>query len=401
MVQENDRIRGKVPELFSNLMEPHLEQVDEVISPGLTVLRWTSLNLEPYIQSVYAALGKAELLIDRAVSIHDNRIEVVFQDMLLVPLCDVPPSSTLTTTEFCSSTSALCKQAGVTLDIKSQIVEQAVRELTDLLLGPEVVIEQIADETAPGAIALQRKQTQRDKLHQEAENLLLTYEQQNIDTLVQLTRTTLEGIRKRLAVASVYGEKRESKSNPPLFQADILLVLPTITMSPSLDEVQQGLNQAVACITSVNKSVYRWGQVRQAEGSRQESTSPETRSQMIPTEGRARSRLGGRTQHTTTTLKDYYHVVSEHKEVAKIISLLSTAVNSTKNLTTLGLDQFDQYRAVWEVEKEQHMTEFMEEGPGVNEFRCEMQHYMHLEEVCARGWKIEQDRERERREGGK
>ena len=388
MVKENARVHSKIPELFSTLMEPHLEKVDEAISPGLTVLRWTSLNIEPFLESIYSALRTVELLIDRVVSIHENRIEVVFADMLLVPLCEIPTNSTLTIDEFCTSTSALCSQASGILETKSRIVEQAVKEVVDLLLSSESVIEKVHNETAPGAKALQRKRTQQNKLKQESENLMLVYEQKNIDVFLQLTRVSMEGLRKRLMVASLYGEQKASKGNIPLFQSDILLVLPTITMSPSLDEIQQGLNQAVSCIALFTKTVYRWWQERPTEDpNSSEAMSPDLD---ISNETHGRNRSGRvKFKGTLAALKNYHQMVAEHKEVAKLISLLSTAVNSTKNIISQGLAQFDRYRVVWEVEKEQRIAEFMKEDPGVNDFRGEMQHYMQLEEVNKRRSKLQ------------
>lgn len=104
MVQENERIRSKVPELFSALMEPHLERVDEVISPGLTVLRWTSLNLESYLQSVKAALQELELLVERISDTHEFRIEGVLQDIQSTVLCELPDNEPWTVDEFVNRT---------------------------------------------------------------------------------------------------------------------------------------------------------------------------------------------------------------------------------------------------------------------------------------------------------
>ena len=104
MVQENERIRGKVPELFSALMEPHLERVDEIISPGLTVLRWTSLNLESYLRSVRAALQELELLVERVSDTHEFRIEGVLQDIQSTVLCELPDNEPWTVDEFVNRT---------------------------------------------------------------------------------------------------------------------------------------------------------------------------------------------------------------------------------------------------------------------------------------------------------
>lgn len=184
MVTENNRVRDKISELFAPLMGPHLEKVDEALSPGLTVLSWSSLNLGSFIDSVYTALSELDLLIDRANGIHENRIMAVFKDMLKIPLCEFPETDTISVKDFTASTTVLCTKASKVIDTKSQVVETAVQELLHLLLGPEVVLEQPRDEMAPGAIAAMRLIEQRTKLQSEADNLLAYYEEQNIDAQV-------------------------------------------------------------------------------------------------------------------------------------------------------------------------------------------------------------------------
>jgi len=47
-------------------MEPHIRHLDDIISPGLSALTWTSLKINQYISTVYHGLSELELLIDRA-----------------------------------------------------------------------------------------------------------------------------------------------------------------------------------------------------------------------------------------------------------------------------------------------------------------------------------------------
>ena len=109
MVKENDRIRSKISEispteLFSPLMEPHLEKVDEVISPGLTVLRWTSLNIDSYLKSMEESLKELELLVERVSNTYEFQIQGVLMDIKSMELCALPDSEPWTVDEFVNST---------------------------------------------------------------------------------------------------------------------------------------------------------------------------------------------------------------------------------------------------------------------------------------------------------
>ena len=109
MVAENDRIRGKISEispaeLFSPLMEPHLEKMDEVISPGLTVLRWTSLNIDTYVKTVGEGLKELELLVERVSNTYEFQIQGVLTEIQSMELCALPDSEPWTVDEFVNHT---------------------------------------------------------------------------------------------------------------------------------------------------------------------------------------------------------------------------------------------------------------------------------------------------------
>ena len=80
----------RIPLAFKPLMSPHLAKVDAAIEPGLTMLNWTSLSLDTYIDSVYDSLKELELLIDRANDLVKFRIEAVLQEMCNTTLCQLP-----------------------------------------------------------------------------------------------------------------------------------------------------------------------------------------------------------------------------------------------------------------------------------------------------------------------
>lgn len=374
LVTENKRIHNKVSDLFSPLMDVHYEKVDEAISPGLTLIHWNSLNLDAYIDSVTAAHEELELFIDRLNNMHNNRIKAHFEEIEKISLFNIPESSTMKPFEVYSQTKELCTAATVAIETKSQVVERAVEELINMLAGPKVVPEKFEDQSDPGAATLKRKMENWTKQMQETSILKRHYEQMLIDTLYRLLRSALEVIRKRLAISVVtYGELQKEKLNRPLFEADLILSVPTIIMIPGLDEMQQWLNKTVSAITSTTKSVFRWGQSRQMIPSRPEGEpnlqSRRTRYHItidVPPPEKAK-------------LKSFYRSVSEHKEIQKLVSALSSAINSTKAVFRETIKKFAYYNHLWKVDREQKMRKFIDEGnPGVSEFREEMSKYTEL-----------------------
>lgn len=420
-MSEYKRIQDKIPEILLPLMELHFESVDKVISPGLSVVKWTSLNLQSFIETVNSSLAQLELVIDRMVGIHENRILLLLRDIQNISLVQIPESGTIEASEFFSVASELCSAAAVTIETKSKVIEKAVDELLAILMSEDENLEDLQGtekENEPGTQTMKRKLEQKNRLALEAENLKLTYEQMLGETQYKLLRFTLECIRRRLAVKLLsYGDMATEKADNPLFEASLVLAVPSIIMKPSLDEIQQMLNRTVSAIISITKGVLRWGQ-QNKEGlvpvpptgprplhSRSELRSQtfldaprplhsrsEVRSQIMDAPGRSTSRL----EHLKSTsrremsidrsisLKNFYRSVSEHKEIQKLVSILSSAINSTKQLTNSATSNFSKYSHLWEVEREVNMEEFVNESkPGVNEFRCEMSDYAQLSEVIA------------------
>ena len=378
LVKENMRVRKKAPELLVPLMELHYEKVDKVISPGLIVIRWTSMNLDAYINDVTSSLAELDLLTDRLIGMHNNRILLLLKEIETIQLFHIPESGTIDASEFHSSIKELCSTTSGFLDVKSQVIEKVVLEMIEMLIGPEVMLEEAEDISQPGALSTTRKMEQRTKLLQEGENLQFIYEQMLIDSQNRLIRHSLEMIRKRLATNMLtYSETKDSRMANPLFESDLILAVPDIIMKPSLDEIQQSLNRAVSSIISVTKGVYRWGQIRNQVPSPPSTTRPlHSRSDI-----RSRSHVTAFTSDKSS-LKTFYQAVSEHKEVQKLVAILSSAINSTKNIVKSAIEKFDKYSHLWTAEREEKMKKFMEEvNPGVNEFRSEMSDYAQLSDI--------------------
>ena len=272
MVHENERIRQKIPELLQHLLVAHCERVDDAISPGLTMVTWLSMNLQSYLDNVNQELKKLELIIDRANGLIEDRINVTLQQITNLPLCELPLAETITTETFITETEQLCSEASKMLDNWNLLIERASHELITLLLpDDEMLLDEISQsdvinepsQERPGTASHKRQLDQQTQLQQEAKQLVEYFNRQTIDALVVMTRRSLKVLRKRIATAShTYGEYNDDKktSRQPLFSSNVLLSLPNVVMRPSLDDIQQVVNQGVQLMVGVTKKVYLWGQ---------------------------------------------------------------------------------------------------------------------------------------------
>lgn len=104
MLEERNRVLGKIPTAFRPLFGPHLTKLEAAIEPGLTMLTWTSMNITTYLETVYEALQEVELLIDRSNDLVKYRIENILFEMANVTLCELPTEMPWTIEEFVKKT---------------------------------------------------------------------------------------------------------------------------------------------------------------------------------------------------------------------------------------------------------------------------------------------------------
>lgn len=270
---------------------------------------------------------------------------------------------------------------------------------------------------SPAAAAAKRKRETREQLNMEAQELLTHFIHKNIDAIVRVTRTTLDGMRKRVqsAIAHHYVEKGSSLGQgkdrgpdlSPLFSANVTLQIPNITMQPGLDEIQQGLNKAAQYVVSVSKGISQWNKtckaLLKAEKKEKDDSDNEARSRSASNAGsddESRSDIGPSRRVTRMPADsdagtvvsmaifpqraNYFKNVAENKEIAKLVSFLSTAINSQKKDVTTSLEFFNKYEPIWKEDREAEIAKFLETDPKLSEFEAQILRYNALEETIMR-----------------
>ena len=390
------RQRSRVKDILRPLFRHHLKRVDEALEPAFTRLSWHSLNIRTLIQSVYGALSEIDSLWSAAADLLDNRIEGNLREMGALQLSALPEQEPWSSERFLSRVEETCTHSASLLNIRNAQVEQACKELVALLLAPfqdpqlpdhlkdanlkQVLAQGSSDEVhlrAGDLTLIRRKLLYRD-IQDEAAELRAHLMHRNLEALVRCARLSLDALRRRITVSSMisYGETDSKKDQPPAFSAQLILALPNIEMRPALDDIQQTVNKAAQMIISIFKQIPVWGQTDAKRGAEVErptllggvSLGQMTTSQVSNTEGAAsRVRLDGGVR-----FKNYYRSVSEHKEVAKLISILTSGINSTKSLVTRATASFQKYAHVWNVDRDKRIEEFLEASPHLSDFKAEI-----------------------------
>ncbi|KAI5105653.1 dynein heavy chain 5, axonemal isoform X1, partial [Silurus meridionalis] len=434
VLSENSRVRLKIQPTFKQLLTPHLAKVDEAIQPGLTSLNWASLNIDKYLDRITAALEELELLLDRANDLVQFRIEDVLQEMSEAMLCALPEDEPVTCEEFLQTTRELCIKGAQLLHMKSSLVEEATNELINMLMD----IEQKDDEdekrstdgnraeskegpadsnageesksdmrafsrntdalsTGPSSPLMRKKRKRHmmEVMEVEAHELLSHFSHRNMDALLRLTRNTLEALRKRIHASSLMHFLAEADSasgqknsgQQPIFRAGACLSIPNIVMIPALEEIQQALNKAVECVVGVSKGVCQWSKERISK-----KKMSERRMATLQQDSRESDSEDGEMTHPTLTdisacnnqavpfqMKNYFKSVSENKEIIKLVTVLSTSVNSNKKEVQKAFERFGRYHHIWRKDRESTIQTFVQGNPLLAEFESQILYYRDLE----------------------
>uniref|UniRef100_G3T979 Dynein axonemal heavy chain 5 n=1 Tax=Loxodonta africana TaxID=9785 RepID=G3T979_LOXAF len=429
MLAEYQRVKSKMPPTIEQLMAPHLAKVDETLQSGLAALNWTSLNIEAYLESTFEKIKELELLLNRVNDLIEFRIDAILEEMSSTPLCQLPQEEPLTCEEFLQMTKDLCVNGAQILHFKSSLVEEAVNELINMLLDVEVPSKEEsekgskenrvdlqsdssekkegksdtltsslnASETGAGLLPfmmIKKKKKETVMLEEEACELLSHFNHQNADALLKVTRNTLEAIRKRIhASHTVHFRDRNniSKMKPnslPIFQAGITLAIPHIAMTPALEDIQQTLNKAVECIVSVPKGVRQWSSELLSTKKMRERkmaalrNNEDSDSDNDMGENELQDTLEIASVHLPISVqpKNYYKNVADNKEIVKLVSVLSTIINSTKKEVITSLDCFKCYNHIWQKEKEETVMTFIVKNPLLSEFESQILYFQNLEQ---------------------
>ena len=277
---------------------------------------------------------------------------------------------------------------------------------------------EVEEEFRPGEIAYQREQQKKRELYQEAHDLINHFNRRVLDSLIRCTRTTLESIKRRVSSPStlLYGDTDEKRKmdHRPALKVKLTLAVPHISLKPSVEEIQAAINSAVQQVVSVHKSVYQWRQgdkrvqpqslaapsgVLAAQGGTLAARSGMLAAPsgvlaapsgvLAASSGVLASPSGKLASGSIVVpppavkLKNFFKSVSEHKEVAKLVSMLSSTISSAKALLTESLDHFKVYEELWTIEKEEHVTKFMEGNPDLSDIEEKMKAYVSTEEEVA------------------
>lgn len=270
--------------------------------------------------------------------------------------------------------------------------------MSTAILSP---VEEEEEDLRPGDLTAQRQEQKKREIWEEARELLEHFSKKTLTALVKCTKFTLETIKRRVSSPSAiqYGdgtEDRKKLDHRPAIKVRLVLAIPHVGLKPALDEIQAGLNATVQNVLAVHKNIFMWGQKPHAL---EAQASLAAMSGVLKAQSKVLAAASGVlaapsvgpgalnaasitfAHQQSLNLKTFFKPVSEHKDIAKLVSLMSSTFSSAKVLVTQALERFKHYEELWTVDREEFVKEFMEQEPDLSDIEAKLKEYTIMDDV--------------------
>ncbi|XP_011504753.1 PREDICTED: dynein heavy chain 5, axonemal [Ceratosolen solmsi marchali] len=392
------------------LLLPHLVHVTSLLKPGLVSLTWTKPNWREYCQSTREQIKQFDILITRVHDVYSNRILKVLASMQKTRLYALPEDKPWSIEDFMEKTEELCRTAAVDLHRKSLMVEEAVEEVLELVKNATSTFKNTmdcdqfnffnaTDEQQSTEVVQQQDWTLVWSCFDNPHQLLSTtegnlskamqemvrnavsemrryYSRKVADVLIKITKSSLDIIRQRFSHEIDIGIVPS-----PIFMLHATLMIPTVLVKPSLDDVQEVLMSAGKTIAGVAKGVAQWnGGSKDTKNikvklwitiSTWQSCTPkrnlldivtkmqleaEKSNQENKEDPKARRRrlykIASEEKPTFPVQKlNFYSIIMDNKEIIKMFSILSSCTQGLRQNMADFLERWTPYNFLWTDER--------------------------------------------------
>lgn len=364
-----------------SLLRPHLLDLERAIAPARTIMTWTSMNIDTFISSLHTVLARFEYLVSQINDIIHNRVAKNLNLVSTMVLLTIPPGRTFTLRDFVALQRAHLESCTDVLLAKNEEIERAVDDLVDaVLLYP---LDASIAKTSAFDVNLVKlhynhlmyhallgatKRSLNDLKRRVSETGSITITDGSaVDATPAVAAPPAAGGAAAAAAAADKDKAAKAKTaaaeddgstgpvivSSALFEVDLSLQVPKVTLSPSLDEVQDAINAVARDVLQCTRKLIDWG--------------------IDPT-----SSSGKRPR------RSFYERLASDKNLAVVLLLLTGAVEETKLRALSHLSKYDSYAWLWQKDPESVYKEFLaQQSPILEDFVAELHKFVAVEAEIA------------------
>jgi dynein heavy chain len=317
MLIDYDRICKMIIPVTTTLLQPHINDLEYRLRPGMITLTWTSMSIEAFVTHVRKGMDRLETLVRNINDVIGNRLEKSLKAVSQSLLVDLPENTSFTLDEFVDKQQQFVETQVKLLQDKNMLVEAAVEDLV------RIISTYPLDSHISGV-------TQED-----IENLRKHYNHFMYQALLNCSKHSLNAIKKRMSNKI---DPNTGVAGIGFFEVDVQLVLPDCQLNPSLDEVQDAINISAKAVLTCNKQLIDWGQ------------------QNIPDSQRL----------------TFFRTIAKDIEIVRVVLLLTGSIQGLRNLVADFLTGFKRYEWLWTEDKDKSYAKFMLTEPNLDDYNNEL-----------------------------
>lgn len=193
-------------------------------------------RLESYKSSIFSGLHRLEEMVMKINDIVENRIQKNLRLITKTVLVSLPYDRAMTLEEFVEMQEASVKTCTHQLAIRNLEIETAVNDLISII--------------DPSSIDPSIEPTSVDDM----EAMRAQFNSMTYQALLTCVKMSLNSLKKRTCYRAA------GPTLQPFFEVDVQLSVPSVRLSPSLDEIQSAINLSSVAVLGAMKKMWQWRQ---------------------------------------------------------------------------------------------------------------------------------------------
>ncbi|XP_073529664.1 dynein axonemal heavy chain 8-like [Phyllobates terribilis] len=319
--------------------------------------------------------------------IHRLHIDVLLKDIAETLLIVLPDDGPDTVENLLASNEIYTKEMAKYLNHRSELIERAVKDIIGTFQAVHVPkhttkMKKVSKNKAR-RVAFTDVDEQEEVVEEQTKDVEFSKHCQElssyfigllVDSLQKCTRQTLDFLKTKLFLSS----SPFDRCDDPFLMTEVHLVMDNIVMLPSLDTIQQAINNVIHMVLAVNRSVYQWEQ----------GTVPESASDLDFTTANYPNVVSGRQKRADEKMikeddraaRNFYSCVSQTGTITKLVKLLSTSVHLLRDNARIAFGVFENYRSLWTENRESKIKEYVTENQSLDEIKERIVYYDLIEQ---------------------